>query len=41
VLTGYGHIIREEAGPEAQQRIDHVAADLASAAAWIAEGASA
>jgi phosphoglycolate phosphatase-like HAD superfamily hydrolase len=41
VLTGYGLQIQEEADPEVLQRLDHVAVDLAAAAAWIAGRASA
>ncbi len=36
VLTGYGLQIQEEADPDVLRRIDHVAVDLAAAAAWIA-----
>ena len=41
VLTGYGLRTRDEADSDVLQRIDHVAVDLAAAAAWIAERASA
>jgi len=36
VLTGYGLRTRDEADSDVLQRVDHVAANLASAAEWIA-----
>ena len=41
VLTGYGLQIQEQADPEVLQRVDHVAVDLAAAAAWTAGRTSA